>query len=147
MFIQKLSVFVENRPGRLVDVLEVLAAEGLDLNGLSVADTTDFGILRLILSDPARGEKVLKEKGFIVKCTEVLAVDVHDSPGGLLFAIKAMSAVGISVEYMYAFGTKLSNHAMVILKTDDNTKAVNTLKESNVDVLSAIEVQQRLKKI
>ena len=147
MFIQQLSVFVENRPGRLVDVLEVLAAEGLDLNGLSVADTTDFGILRLILSDPARGEKVLKEKGFIVKCTEVLAVDVHDSPGGLLFAIKAMSSVGISVEYMYAFGTKLSNPAMVILKTDDNVKAANTLKESNVDVLSAIEVQQRMKKV
>ena len=82
-----------------------------------------------------------------MKCTEVLAVDVHDSPGGLLFAIKAMSSVGISVEYMYAFGTKLSNHAMVILKTDDNVKAANTLKESNVDVLSAIEVQQRLKKV
>ena len=147
MFIQQLSVFVENRPGRLVDVLEVLASEGLDLNGLSVADTTDFGILRLILSDPVKGERVLKEKGFIVKCTEVLAVDVHDSPGGLLYAIKAMSNSGINVEYMYAFGTKLSNHAMVILKTDDNVKAVSVLKESNVDVLSAIEVQQRLKKM
>lgn len=144
MSLQQLSVFVENRPGSLVSVMRVLARSGIDINGISVADTTEFGVLRMILSDPAEGEEVLQEAGFIVKATDVLAVDVNDTPGELLRLVEMLSESGINVEYMYAFGTKLDSHAMIILKTEDNRRAAEVLKENGAQVLDASDVRERL---
>ena len=144
MSLQQLSVFVENRPGSLVSVLKTLAGAKIDLNGLSVADTTEFGELRLILSDPARGEEVLQEAGFIVKATDVLAIDVNDTPGGLFQIADMLSSHGLNIEYMYAFGTKKDHHAMIIFKTEDNRKAADILKDGGVHVLDSQEVYERL---
>lgn len=144
MSLQQLSVFVENCPGSLVSVLKVLAEAKIDLNGLSVADTTEFGVLRMILSDPARGEEVLQEAGFIVKATDVLAIDVNDTPGGLFKTVEMLSENGLNVEYMYAFGTKLDQHAMIIFKTEDNRRAAQVLKEGGAQVLDPEDVIRRL---
>lgn len=144
MSLQQLSVFVENRPGSLVSVLKTLADAQIDLNGLSVADTTEFGVLRLILSDPAKGEEVLQEAGFIVKATDVLAIDVNDTPGGLFQIANMLSLHGLNIEYMYAFGTKKDRHAMIIFKTEDNRKSSEVLQEGGVHVLNSQEVYERL---
>lgn len=142
--IQQITAFIENRPGRLTDILTVLAEHQIDLNGISIADSSDFGLFRMILSEPERGQEVLKQNGYIVQSTEVLAIDVHDVPGGLLRALEALSELSINVQYMYAFGTKLSSHAMVILKTDENQRAAARLIEVGVEVLSLEEVEKRL---
>ena len=144
MSLQQLSVFVENRPGSLVSVLKTLADAQIDLNGLSVADTTEFGVLRLILSDPAKGEEVLQEAGFIVKATDVLAIDVNDTPGGLFQTADMLASHGLNIEYMSAFGTKKERHAMIIFKTEDNRKAADVLKDGGVHVLDTQEVYERL---
>lgn len=144
MSLQQLSVFVENRPGSLVSVLKTLADAQIDLNGLSVADTTEFGVLRLILSDPAKGEEVLQEAGFIVKATDVLAIDVNDTPGGLFQTADMLASHGLNIGYMYAFGTKKERHAMIIFKTEDNRKAADVLKDGGVHVLDTQEVYERL---
>jgi hypothetical protein len=144
MAIQQLSVFVENSPGSLVSILKVIAGAHIDLNGLSVADTTEYGVLRMILSDPAKGEEVLQEAGFIVKATDVLAIDVNDTPGGLLHTVEMLSNNGINVEYMYAFGTKLDQHAMIIFRTSDNRKAEEVLSAGGAQVLDSAAVQERL---
>lgn len=142
--IQQITVFIENKPGRLTGILQVLAENGIDLNGITVADSSDFGVFRMILSDPQQGEIVLKQKGYIVKTTEVLAIDVHDTPGGLLRAMQLLSDEGVNVQYMYAFGTKLAAHAMIILKTDENKRAAAILEQGKVDVLSQQELEERL---
>lgn len=142
--LKQIAVFMENRPGRMKEALEVLAKCHVDINGLSVADTADFGVLRMILSDPALGEKALKEQGFIVKATEVLAIDIADTPGELCHALSLLSEQEINVEYMYAFGTKLSGHAMIIVKTNDNRLASEILQKASISVLSLDMVRQRL---
>ena len=114
MSLQQLSIIVENRPGSLASTFQVLADAGIDINGVSVSDTTEFGVLRMILSDPAKGEEVLQENGFVVKATDVLAIDVNDTPGGLLNVVRLFADRHLNVEYMYAFGTKLDQHAMII---------------------------------
>lgn len=142
--IQQTTVFIENRPGRLTDILKVLAEHQIDLNGISIADSSDFGLFRMILSNPEKGQEALKQNGYIVKSTDVLAIDVHDTPGGLLQALESVAQEGINVSYMYAFGTKLSSRAMIILKTDDNQRTAALLSGIGVEVLSLAEVEKRL---
>ena len=142
--LQQVAVFVENRPGRLVEILQCIAEHGLDIHGLSVADSADFGVFRMILSDPERGRLVLKEAGFIVKFADVLAIDVSDIPGGLYQAVSAISREGINVDYVYAFGTKLSGHAMIIMKTEDDTKASSILEKQGVVLLDPAMMESRL---
>ena len=132
MSLQQLSVFVENRPGSLVSVLKTLADAQIDLNGLSVADTTEFGVLRLILSDPAKGEEVLQEAGFIVKATDVLAIDVNDTPGGLFQTADMLASHGLNIEYMYAFTTPKKGTACMILRVEDVAKAIEVLQKEGI---------------
>ena len=140
MSLQQLSVFVENCPGSLVSVLKVLAEARIDLNGLSVADTTEFGVLRMILSDPARGEEVLQEAGFIVKATDVLAIDVNDTPGGLFKTVEMLSENGLNVEYMYAFLSREDKTAYVIFRVEDNDEAVQALRKAGIVCLSSEDI-------
>ncbi len=141
---QQVTAIVENRPGRLVKILQVLAEHQIDLNGISIAESADFGVFRMILSNPEPGQAVLKEQGFIVKVTQVLAIDVHDVPGGLLEALQVLNCQQINVQYMYAFGSKAKSHAMIILKTDENQSAAALLQSAGIEVLSEEEVEKRL---
>ncbi len=135
MLIKQISVFVENKEGRLADITETIAAAGVDIRALSIADTTDFGILRLIVDKPLEAEKALKEAGFTVSVTGVIAVGIDDEPGGFAGPMRALANAHIDVEYMYAFITRNSKKAYVILRVNDTEKATETLKNSGAFVL------------
>lgn len=123
MIIQQVSVFVENRPGTLAEVLGVLKEHEINLRALSVADTADFGILRIIVNDPEKVERILRGAGYAVKATPVVTLTVEDKPGGLLTQMEKLSAAGINVEYLYAFAATSSNEARVVIKVDNLERA------------------------
>src|SRR5512135_49436 len=117
MKVEQISIFLENKSGRLAEVATVLAGASINIRALSLADTTDFGILRLIVNDTERAKQVLKDNGFTVGKTEVIAVEVPDRPGGLAHILKIIQAEDINVEYMYAFVQKTVN-AIIIFRFD-----------------------------
>ena len=119
MIIQQISVFVENRPGTMGEVLTVLKEKNINLRALSLADTADFGIIRLIVKEPEKVGAILREAGFTVKTTPVLAIKVPDDPGGLFEQVQKLSSAGINIEYMYAFAANGGSEARVVLKVDD----------------------------
>ena len=127
MIIKQISVFVENKAGRLAEITTLLAEAGVDIRALSVADTNDFGILRLIVNNPDKAEEMLKEHGYTVALTKVLAIGIHDQPGGLAAPMKTLFEHHISVEYMYAFISKSVDTAYVILRVEDNERAAQKL--------------------
>ena len=128
MEIKQISIFVENKPGRLAKITSLLAENSVDIRALSIADTTDYGILRLIVSDPEKAEKVLKEAKMTVSITHVLGIGIPDVPGGFSVAIKTLADAGISVEYAYAFitpdGKSLCYH-------DEDNDAAKKPKDAN----------------
>ncbi len=140
MIIKQISVFVENKAGRLAEITTLLAEAGVDIRALSVADTNDFGILRLIVNDPDKAEEMLKEHGYTVALTKVLAIGIHDQPGGLAAPMKTLFEHHISVEYMYAFISKSVDTAYVILRVEDNERAAQVLQESGVKLVPEDEV-------
>jgi hypothetical protein len=127
MIIQQISVFVENRPGTLAEVLGVLNEHDINLRAMSVADTSDFGILRMVVNDPEKVERILRGAGYAVKSTPVLTLTVEDSPGGLLKQVEKLSAAGINVEYLYAFAATSANEARVVIKVDNLERAERTV--------------------
>lgn len=133
MYIKQVSVFVENQPGALSEVLDILAENGINMSALSVADTSDFGILRLIVSDPNEAKKILREKGYIVKLTDVIAVGIEDKPGGLSKPLKLLKENGIAIEYMYAFIGKAEEGALVVMRTTDPEKSLEVLAGMTVE--------------
>jgi len=137
MLVKQISIFLENKSGRLAEVTKILGSNGIDISALSIADTTDFGILRLIVNQPEKAEAILLENGFTVSCTNVLAIAVADEPGGLAAALEVLNSEAIGIEYMYAFVGKTSNQALVILKVDHPKKAIETLTKHNIKVLSS----------
>lgn len=140
MLIKQLSVFVENKKGRLSEITEVLAKNQINMDALSIADTTDFGILRVIVNEPEKAEAALKEAGMTVKCTEVIAVSVDDTPGALHGALDVLTRADISIEYVYAFMGKSRPDALVILRVDRPQEAVKVLKDGGVRVITAQDV-------
>lgn len=140
MKVEQISVFVENTSGRLAEVADVLARGGVNIRALALADTADFGILRLIVDETEQAKKVLREGGFTVGKTEVVAVEVPDRPGGLAGILAALRGKGINVEYMYAFVRKSGEHAVVIFRFDEIDKAIETLQKAGVRVLAGEEV-------
>jgi hypothetical protein len=112
MFIKQLSVFVENKSGRLAEITAILAKANIDIRALSIADTTDFGILRLVVDRPDEAEKTLREAGLTVTLTDVLAVGIPDKPGGFASAMKVLAAENIGIEYMYAFVARAADRAI-----------------------------------
>jgi hypothetical protein len=135
MKVEQISVFLENKSGRLADVSGVLARAGVNIRALSLADTTDFGILRLIVNNTEEAKKVLKENGFTVGKTEVIAVEVMDKPGGLSDILNVIQNEGLNVEYMYAFLQKHEDKAIIIFRFDDLEKAITTLKNAGISIL------------
>ena len=140
MLIDQISIFVANQPGRLTEITSLLAEAGIDIRALSLADTTDFGILRLIVSDPAGAEAALKTHGLTVRKTKVIAAKLDDTPGALHRVLKILTDRGISVEYAYAFITRKNDDACVILRVEDNETAVQSLSENGVKLLEAEQI-------
>lgn len=140
MLVKQISIFLENKSGRLAEVTKTLGDSDIDISALSIADTTDFGILRLIVNDPEKAERVLKENGFTVSCTSVIAIGIPDKPGGLAKALEILENESIGIEYMYAFVGKTENEALVILRVEDPERAIEALKARDVSVLSSNEV-------
>lgn len=136
MLIKQISIFVENKSGRLAEITKLFGEKNINIHALSIADTTDFGILRLIVSDPDHAEKILKECGLTVKATEVIGISVSHAPGGLAKALNALNDNGISIAYMYAFVGNSKDEAMVIIKVEDNQKAIKVLGDNGITVLS-----------
>lgn len=140
MRVQQISVFLENKSGRLANLTDVLGNSGINIRALSIADTSDFGILRLIVNKPADAARILKEAGFTVSTTDVIAVEVEDKPGGLAAVLKIMEAAGINIEYLYAFLEKSSNDALVVFRVEQIDEAVELLAKNNINVVRGEEV-------
>lgn len=135
MKVKQISIFLENKAGRLAEVTRILGEGQVNIRALSLADTTDFGILRLIVNDNAKALKILKENGFTVGETEVIAVEVPDRPGGLAGILAILYEAGMNVEYMYAFVERSSDNAVIIFRFDDIDAAIRTLQSKGVKIL------------
>lgn len=130
--VKQLSVFVENKPGRIYKITHTLSENKIDLVMLSIADTQDFGILRLITNDIQKSFDVLKEAGYTVSITELIGVEVPDSPGGLAQVLAVFEREGISIEYLYSFARTSDKTAIILFRVEDFMSALAKLKESNV---------------
>lgn len=140
MKVNQISVFLENKSGRLADVTRTLARCDINIRALSIADTIDYGLLRLIVNHPEHASKVLTDEGFTVAITEVLAIEVPDRPGGLAGIIDVLSARGLNIEYMYAFVGRSGEHAIVIFRIEPVDDAIAALKEGGARILTGDEL-------
>lgn len=140
MEVKQISVFLENKKGRLWEAMNALAKAGINIRALSIADTSDFGILRLIVPEPQKAKKTLEQSGFAVRENDVIAVGVADKPGGLAAVLKVLTDAGINVEYLYAFVEKSGEKAVVVLRTNNINKGKNVLKKSGFTALSPRQI-------
>ena len=140
MKVKQISVFLENKSGRLEEVTKILADNSVDIRALSLADTRDFGILRMIVNDYPKAHGLLKDAGFTVRETDVVAAEVPDRPGGLAGILKSLSEKNISVEYMYAFVERRSDRAIMIFRFENVDEAIEILKGSEVKLLKGEDV-------
>jgi hypothetical protein len=134
MQIRQVSVFIENKVGRIMEITEVLGESDINLRALSLADTSDFGILRMIVDNIDKAVKVLKDKGFIVKETDVVAVEVPDKPGGLAQVLEVLCIANINVEYMYAFFEQPKDKALLIFRFEDPERAIELLSAKGIQI-------------
>ena len=140
MIIVQLSVFIENKSGRLNEVMAILGDNGINVSALSIADTSDYGIVRLIVSDPQRALGLLKQQAFSVQITPVICCKVPNTPGGLKKLLGYLSEDEISIEYMYAFS--IGNDASVILRTESCEKTISSLEKHQMEMMKASEIYQ-----
>jgi len=141
MKVEQLAVFLENKSGRLAAITKILSDNGINIRALSVADTADFGILRIIVDQTDKAKQILKDAGFTVGLTDVVAVEVADKPGGLSDVLEVLTQVEINVEYMYAFVEKSSQNAVIIFRFDDADTAIEVLQNAGIRILSGDEVR------
>ena len=135
MKVEQISIFIENKSGRLAEVTRILGDAGVNIRALSLADTSDFGILRLIVNDRETAKNVLKERGFTVNKTEVVAVEVPDQPGGLSRILQVLDGESINVEYMYAFVERCGGNAVIIFRFDEADRAIRALLAKGFNIL------------
>ena len=140
MHVEQISIFLENKSGRLAEVTGVLSEAGINIRALYLADTADFGILRLIVNDTEKARQVLKDHGFTVEKTKVVAIEVPDKPGGLSGILNIIKDEGINVEYMYAFVEKSGENAIVIFRFDEFEKSIDILRRAGVRILRGDEL-------
>lgn len=140
MNIQQISVFLENRRGRLEEFTQLLGDNSIDLIALSIADTTNFGIVRAIVNDNQRTVDLLRSQGYTASLTDVLAVAVSDTPGGLAEALSVLGQGGISIEYLYSFVRRVGDAAVIIFKVDQPDQAAALLAKAGIKLLSPEEV-------
>ncbi len=137
---EQISIFLENKAGRLAEVTATLRDANVNIRALSLADTTDFGILRLIVNDNHKAEKALKDEGFTVGKTDVIAVEVDDNPGGLNRVLDPLTREGVNVEYMYAFANPHGKNAIMIFRFDNIDKAIEILARNSINVIKGEDV-------
>ena len=140
MKLEQTSVFLENRKGRLWKALSILRDAQINIRALSIADTSEFGILRMIVPDPDKAREVLEENNFVVKTNDVIGVEIPDEPGGLDGILEILTKADINVEYLYAFVEKKMNQAIVVLRTDDIEEGIKSLKKGGARLLSSEDV-------
>ncbi len=144
MKIHQLSLFLENQPGQLIGPCRLLAGAGIDIRTLTLADTQEFGILRMIVSDWQRGAQLLEDAGFVTNVTEVVAVEVPDRPGGLAELIEVFEAGDVNIEYMYAFTFGRQGKAVLIFRFDKPDAAIAMLQDAGINVVGSVEVYNRI---
>jgi len=140
MKVKQVAVFLENKSGRLADISHCLAQAGINIRALSLADTADFGILRIVADDTDKAQRVLKEQGFTVGITNLVAVEAEDRPGGLDKILQAVSKAGLNVEYMYAFTQVSGQKGMMLFRFEQPDAAISALQAGGIKVLSGEEV-------
>ena len=140
MMVKQLAVFLENKKGRLMNLVSLLAKNGIDLYALSIADTTDFGILRALTNDTDKATAILKEAGYMVNVTEVISAEVPDVPGGLASVLAILDSNGISIEYLYSFVKNSGTTALILFRVSDTEKAVEVLKNAGIKLVSKEEL-------
>lgn len=140
MAIKQLTVFVENKQGALVSITETLAKNNVNIRALSIADTEEFGILRLIVNENDVALKTLADEGFLIRTTDVVGVKIGDEPGKLSKALDVLDKAGINVEYLYAFMTRTEKHAYVVLRVADNEKAEKVLEDAGFHLIANSDI-------
>ncbi|MDT8440946.1 MAG: ACT domain-containing protein [Desulfuromonadales bacterium] len=135
MNVEQISIFIENKSGRLAEVTRVLGSHNINIRALSLADTSDFGILRLIVDKTDLAKETLKQNGFTVNKTEVVAVEVPDQPGGLARILRVLDDARVNVEYMYAFFERSAGNAVIIFRFDETENAITVLQQSGFRIL------------
>lgn len=140
MFIKQLSIFVENKVGRLQSIISALSENDINISALSIADTTDFGILRIIVDNPDKAKLVLKGMGVISKASDVVAVYIDDRSGGLAKVLNIVSEAGIGIEYMYAFHGRIEGKALMVLKTDNEEMLEQVLTKHGIELARSNEI-------
>jgi len=140
MLAEQISIFIENKEGRLAEVTAILRDADVNIRALSLADTTDFGVLRLIVNDNEKAEQALRKEGFTVGRTKVLAVEVSDEPGGLNKVLDPLWMQNVNVEYMYAFANPQCKNAIMVFRFDDHDKALEIFKKNQIKVITTEEI-------
>ncbi len=143
MKINQLSLFLENKPGHLSSACRKLAEAGINILTLSLADTTQFGILRMVVRQWEKAKEILEAGGWVVNVTPVVAIEVHDQPGGLAGILAVVEEAGLNVEYMYAFTFRSGDRAVLVFRFDDPDRAVRILQEKGIGVLGSVELYNR----
>lgn len=142
MAIKQLTVFVPNRKGTMVEVTDILAKSNINLRALSIAETGDFGILRLIVNDELAAKKVLEEQGYLIKIVDVVGVKIGDEPGKLTSALDVLDKADINVEYLYAFMARTEKHAYVVLRVENNDDAESALTNSGFKLITEADINK-----
>jgi hypothetical protein len=140
--IKQISIFVENKPGRMARVAKTLSDAGVNIRALTIAEAGDFGVIRMVVDDTEKGYQVLREKGLTVSETDVLAVELKDVPGGLYEIAKTLGDNTINMDYAYAFVTAKAERAMLILRVDDTKRATEVLQAAGVRIATREEIQR-----
>lgn len=140
MIIKQLSIFLENKSGRLTEVAEALGQNGINMSALSIADSSEYGILRVIVNNPDKAVRILKDKGFSVNLTDVICLIVPHSPGALAKALRILSDENISIEYMYAYA--FDNRASVVIRTEEIAKAIAVLQKNKMELVKASQIYE-----
>ena len=142
MAIKQLTVFVENKQGAMVSITEILSKNNINIRALSIAETQDFGILRLIVNDEEAAKTILADAGYLIKITDVVGVKIGDAPGKLCEALKVLDESNINLEYLYAFMARTEKHAYVVLRVEDNAAAENVLVNAGFHLITDADISK-----
>jgi len=142
MKLTQISVFLENRKGRLYDVCSLLGKNKINIRALTIAETEKFGVLRIVVDKPDKAIQILKKNGFVANLTDIVAVEVQDKPGGLAAILKILTLNNINLEYMYGFVEKSSDKALLVFRFDDPDKAITVLKKNKIKIIGSKEIKE-----
>lgn len=140
MAIKQLTVYVQNKKGSMAALTDVLAKNGVNIRALSIAETEDFGLLRIIVNDETAATKILEENGYLIKVIDVVGVKIGDKPGALTAALSVLDKADVNVEYLYAFMARTEKHAYVVLRVEDNAKAEAVLEEAGMHLITNADI-------